>query len=132
MSPFVLSVTDSGWGNSTYNHFRHFWTASFKAINQPLAEVIGAYLGVGVILRSDGRVDVESATLDHALSLIAFLDAYPLQSYKQGHFEVWRVYVESLEDDRFIGLQRKRLPNQSEDRFSYYASLSDELRKLQR
>lgn len=94
--------------------------------------MIGAYLGLSVIVRTDGRVDVESASLNEAQGLIAFFDKYPLQSYKQEQFDLWRVYVESLEDDRFNDRQRKRRPFQSEYRFSYYAALFDKFDKLRR
>lgn len=121
---FGLSVAGGGWGNSMQMKFRHTWSVSFKSIDQALAELMGAYLGVSVLVRSDGlRVDLQSRSLDQALGLVGFLEAYPLQSYKKDHFEVWRAYVVALDDDRSEDLQRRRVPNQSLRRFSYYSSL---------
>lgn len=58
------------------------------------------------------------------------MDEYPLQSYKNKHYLVWRKYVESITIDREVDIQRKQtLP---EDRFDYYIKLIDKLDALRR
>jgi hypothetical protein len=132
---FGLSIAGGGWGQSTYNKYRHSFNVSFDIIELPLAELICATLGLSLIKRSNGlRVDAQSRSLDQALNLTDFFDAYPLQSYKQEHFEVWREYVDNLDyHRRFLELQHRALTTPlTHNRFEQFAKLVTKLYKLRR
>jgi len=127
---FILTIAGGGWGDSVYN--RHMFTVSFTMLDFALAEVISSHIGLSLYVRTnEQRVDVMSQSMKEALNLIDFLDVYPLQSYKQEHYEVWQQYVKDLSDDQFDDLQR-RSSNPGPGRFRYYNKLADRLANLRR
>lgn len=126
---FDLKVLGAGWKESVYNKFRAVFSFSFKIENLPVAELISSYLGIRMHIRSDGtRVDAMGQSLDHGLNIINFMDNYPLQSYKHQHYEIFRDFVRSLDEDAFDQVQRKKSGHV--DRFKYYSTLSRILSEL--
>lgn len=119
---FALKIDAAGWGESVYNKFRHPFYFSFDSKNLPLANAIGAYLSLSVYVRGSGeRVDVMAQSTAEAESVIDFFDVYPLQSYKNDQYEVWRKFVMSISVDRDLDVQRKR--SFTSDRFDFYNKL---------
>lgn len=88
---FRLSIEGGGWGESVYNKFPHVFSVSFNIAELALIEIISYRLGISHYVRSNGeRVDLIAKTATEAHFITAFLDQYPLQSYKHEQYLVWR------------------------------------------
>lgn len=119
---FVLKIDTSGWGNSVYHKFRHIFNISFDTASVALAELLASYLGLSHYIRTDeARVDVMAQSAEEAYGLVLFMDNYPLQSYKNDKYLVWRDFVKKLQQERDWDIQRK-LPY-NEARYNKYNNL---------
>jgi hypothetical protein len=115
-----------GWDKDIYNKFRHTFKVSFDNASLSLAHLIADFIGIPYYVRSDGeRVDVMAQSSQEVNNVVSFLDDYPLQSYKNAQYDIWRTYVQSITIDRESDIQR-RLKHQPIDRFDYYSKLIDQ------
>lgn len=99
---FSLTIEAAGWKQDFYQKYRHRFAVSFASLpNYELfASVIAQYLGLPYYIRMDGRIDVVAQSESEAHDLILFLDNYPLQSYKDEHYNIWREAALQLASDR--------------------------------
>lgn len=96
-----------------------------------LAEAMAEYLGLVTYVRNgEQRIDMFAQSTLEATNLVYFFNDYPLQSYKNDQFIVWKKFVESLQEEREAHVQRKE--PFSHKRFNYYSKLIDQLNATQR
>lgn len=106
---------------------------SFNITALSLVELLAKVMNcTHYIRRSKDRVDLMGQTTRECEEICHFFDNFPLQSYKQSQFLVWKKYVESISEDRFFDIQRKSVKKSGIDRTQYYIKLIKELDSLGR
>lgn len=129
---FSLRIERGGWKDSVYNKFRNDFSPGFNIDVLPLVKLLAEIFGCSYYLHSEGdRVILMAQSTKECDEICNFFKTYPLQSYKQKQFLVWRKYIESITRDRLRDVQRSRL-NGSTDRTKYYSNLIKLLSSLSR
>lgn len=108
---FSLNLEAAGWKNEIYHKYRHRFTFSLQPDLTLLATAISQYLGIPMYIRGDGRIDIMAQSMEETFGIISFFEDYPLQSYKNSHFVIWRDCVVQLEGDRSKNLPGNVLQN---------------------
>jgi hypothetical protein len=127
---FSLKIDAAGWKENIYNKFRHIFIVGFDIKNLLICELVANYLGITFYIRENGqRVDMTAQSSNEVNSLIKFLDSYPLQSYKNDQYKIWREYVKTVTAQRELDFQRKSVHSA---RFDSLIKLVDKLLELQK
>lgn len=128
---FGANIAMGHWPHGVTYKYQHKFLFSFDIVNLALAELLADFLGISCYIRqNEDRVDVMAQNTEEVESVMAFLDKYPLQSYKNEQYQAWRDYCSSLVYDR--DTQAHLLKVDANSRYEKYTKLVNKLDSLQR
>ncbi len=94
---FSLRIERGGWKDFVYNKFRNDFSAGFNIDVLPLVKLLAEIFGCSYYLHSEGdRVILMAQSTKECDEICNFFKTYPLQSYKQKQFLVWKSILNLL------------------------------------